>query len=148
MEAYTFRSDITTIKILVEIVEPLRYKLQIFRILIYGQTSIFWYNIFVYTNTTQPESTLINNHHSIHYRHRREEKIVSNENTSTNLSDVFTNTMVRTRTEDHLSRFAYQDMNLEYVGFLPQGKLPQAVWPNFIWYEPNLDVTWQLYNLI
>ena len=55
-------------KVAVEMIESLRYKLRMFGIPIEGPTNVFCDNEAVYKNTSLPESTLKNKkHHAISY---------------------------------------------------------------------------------
>ncbi len=79
----------------VELIEALRYKLQIFGVPLENSANIFCDNEAAYKNTSVPESTLKKKHHSIAY-HRCREAVaagtvqVAKEGTQTNLSDLFT----------------------------------------------------------
>jgi hypothetical protein len=96
----------------VEIIEALRYKLRMFGVPIDGPTNIFCDNKAVTKNTTLPESTLKKKHHSIAYHGCREAVAaktvkVAKEDTSTNISDLFTKLLPQPRHEDLLDRFTY-----------------------------------------
>ena len=111
-EASTFGSEFTVMKNSVEIIETLRYKLCMFRFPIDGLTSIFCDNGTVCVNTTRPEWTLSNKHHSIDYQRARElfvagPVIVSKEHILTDLSNLFTKTMAVPKREGILENFTY-----------------------------------------
>ena len=96
----------------VEIIEALRYKLSMFGFLIDVSTKIFCDNGAVCVNMTRPESTLSKKHHIIDYHCAREFFIagmvrVSKEDTSTNLDDLFTNTLAAPNREGLLESFIY-----------------------------------------
>ena len=55
VEASTFVSEFTTMKIAVEIIEALRYKLRMFGVTINGSTNIVCDNRVVCVNTKRPE---------------------------------------------------------------------------------------------
>ena len=54
-------------KVGVEMMEALRYKLRMFGMPIDGTANVFCDNEAVYKNTVMPESTLCKKHHSIAY---------------------------------------------------------------------------------
>jgi hypothetical protein len=96
----------------VEMIEALRYKLQMFGVPIEGATTVFCDNEAVCKNTTRLESTLTKKHHCIAY-HRSREAVaagtvrVSKEDTLTNLADIFTKTMAAPKRENLLDSFTY-----------------------------------------
>ena len=112
MEASTFDAEFRAMKIAVEMVESLRYKLWMFGVPIDGAAAVFCNNETVYKNTVMPESVLKKKHHSIAY-HRCREAVanktikVAKEGTETNLSDVFTKLMSAPRRRFLLDRFTY-----------------------------------------
>ena len=112
VEASTFGAEFRAMKISVEMVEALRYKLRMFGIPIDGPASVFCDNEAVYKNTVMPESVLRKKHHSIAY-HRCREAVaaktiqVAKEGTDTNLADLFTKLMTSTRRSFLLERFTY-----------------------------------------
>ena len=95
VETSTFGSKFVAMRISVELVEALRYKLRMFGIPIEGPTNIFCDNEAVTKNTIFPESTLKKKHNSIAY-HRSREAVaagtirVTKEDGKTNLADVLT----------------------------------------------------------
>jgi hypothetical protein len=82
-------------RICVELVEALRYKLRMFGIPIDGPANIFGDNKSVITNSTIPTSTLKKKHNSIAY-HRVRESVaagtlqIAKVHTSENLADLLT----------------------------------------------------------
>ena len=100
----------------VDIIQALRYKLCMFGNLTDGATYIFCDNRAVCVNATRPELTLSKKHHIIYY-HREQEAFVElivrvlKEHKLTNLSDLFTNTMVAPKREIILDKCTYQDAN-------------------------------------
>ena len=99
-------------KIAVEMIEALRYKLRWFGIPLDGATSIYCDNEAVCNSARTPESTLKKKHNSIAF-HRVREFIASGagrvawEATLSNLSDLFTKTMGRTKREVLMDRWMY-----------------------------------------
>ena len=96
----------------VEVLKALRYKLRMFGVPIEGPSNVFYDNEAVYKNPVLPESTLKKKNHSIAYHICREAVAsdvmrVAKEGTDTNLSDLFTKQMASTRREFLLERFTY-----------------------------------------
>jgi len=96
----------------VEMVKALSYKLRMFGIPMGGPASVFCDNEAVYKNTVLPESTLKKKHYSIAFHYCREAvaaKIVqvAKEGTNTNLSDLFTKSLTAIRRRFLLDRFTY-----------------------------------------
>ena len=112
VETSTFGAEFCAMKVGVEMVEALRYKLRMFGVPIDGPASIFCDNEAVYQNTVIPESTLKKKHHSIAY-HRCREAVaagtirVAKEGTKTNLADLFTKVLTADRRRFLLDRFTY-----------------------------------------
>jgi len=76
VETSSFGSEFTAMRIAVELLESLRYKLRMFGIPLEGPVNTFCDNSSVVTNATQPVSTLKKKHNSIAY-HRVREAIAS-----------------------------------------------------------------------
>ena len=72
VETSSFGSEFVTLCIAVELIEALRYKLQMFGIPIKGPTNVYCDNNSVVTNTQVPESALCCKHNSIAYHRVRE----------------------------------------------------------------------------
>ena len=113
VETSTFGSEFQAMKVAVELIESLRYKLRMFGIPIDGATNVFCDNEAVYKNTSLPESTTLKKkHHAICY-HRCCEAVaagtvrVAKEGTKTNLSDLFTKVLPQPRREELLDKFTY-----------------------------------------
>ena len=77
VETSTFGSEFTAMRIAVELLESLRYKLRMFGIPLEGAVNTFCDNSSVVTNASQPASTLEKKHNSIAY-HRVWEAIAAN----------------------------------------------------------------------
>ena len=96
----------------VEHVEALRYKLHMFSIPIEGPTNVFCDNELVFKNALIPDSTLKKKHTSICY-HRLQEAAASGtihiakEGTTSNLSDLFTKPLPEVRRTFLLDQFMY-----------------------------------------
>ncbi len=72
MESSTFGSEFIALKIAIDHIEAIRYKLRMFGIPMEGATSIFCDNESVVKNTSYSESTLKKKHLSIAYHRCRE----------------------------------------------------------------------------
>ena len=112
VETSTFGSKFIAMRMAVEHIEALRYKLRMFGIPLEGPTNVFCDNEAVFKNTTIPESTLKKKHNSICY-HRCREAVaarvmrVAKEGTLTNLADLFTKPLMQSVREGLLDHFTY-----------------------------------------
>ena len=112
VETSTFGAEFCAMKVGVEMIEGLRYKLRMFGVPLDGAASVFCDNEAVYKNTSMPESTLRKKHHSIAY-HRCREAVaakvirVAKQGTEKNLSDLFTKILSTDRRRFLLDRFTY-----------------------------------------
>jgi hypothetical protein len=99
-------------RIVVELVESLRYKLRMFGMPIEGPTNVFCDNEAVTKNSIFPESTLKKKHNSIAY-HRTREAVaagtirVTKEDGKTNLADVLTKPLPQVTKDFLCDRFMY-----------------------------------------
>jgi hypothetical protein len=112
VETSTFGSEFVAMRIAVELIEALRYKLRMFGIPLEGPTNVFCDNEAVTKNATIPESTLKKKHNSIAYHRTREavaaETIrVAKEDGTTNLADVLTKLLPQATKEFLCDRFMY-----------------------------------------
>jgi len=95
VEASTFGSEFVALRICVEMLEALRYKLRMFGVPIDGAANVFCDNKSVVTNATVPTSTLKKKHNSIAY-HRVREAVaagvlrIAKVHTTENLADLLT----------------------------------------------------------
>ncbi len=112
VEASTFGAEFCAMRIAVELIEALRYKLRMFGVPIDGAANVYCDNEAVYTNTVVPESVLKKKHHSIAY-HRCREAVaagvirVAKQGTEKNLADLFTKTLTAARRAFLIERFCY-----------------------------------------
>ena len=112
VEVSTFGAEYCALRVAVEMIESLRYKLRMFGVPIDGSASVFCDNESVYKNTAIPESTLKKKHHSIAY-HRCREAVaagtirVAKQGTTKNLADLFTKVLTAARRSFLLERFTY-----------------------------------------
>ena len=95
VETSKFGSKFVAMKIAVELVEGLRYKLQMMGIEVEGPINVFCDNNSIVNNNTRPESTLKKKHNAIAYHQTREAQAarivwISKEDGETNLADPFT----------------------------------------------------------
>jgi hypothetical protein len=112
VETSTFGSEFVAMRIAKEMIVALRYKLRMFGIPIGGPANVYGDNEGVVKNTSIPESTLHKKHLSIAYHAVREAVAagimrVGKEDTSTNLSDLFTKCLPQARREKLLGRILY-----------------------------------------
>ena len=112
VETSTFGSEFIAMRMAVEHIEALHYKLCMFGIPVEGLTNVFCDNEAVFKNTTIPESTLKKKHNSICYHHCREVVAaramrVAKEGMVTNLADLFTKPLMQSVREGLLDRFTY-----------------------------------------
>jgi hypothetical protein len=112
VETSTFGSEFVAMRVAVELIESLRYKLRMFGIPIDGPTNVYCDNEAVTKNTIFPESTLKKKHNSIAY-HRAREAVaagtirVTKEDGKTNLADVLTKLLPQATKEFLCDRFMY-----------------------------------------
>jgi hypothetical protein len=71
VETSTFGSEFVGMRIMVEMLEALRYKLRMLGVLIDGPSNVFCDNKLVVTNSRVPTSTLKKKHNSIAYHRVR-----------------------------------------------------------------------------
>ena len=112
METSTFGSEFVAMRIAVELIEALPYKLRMFGIPLDGPTNVFCDNEAVTKNAINPESTLKKKHNSIAY-HRTREAVaagtirVTKEDGTTNLADVLTKLLPQATKDFLCDRFMY-----------------------------------------
>ena len=112
IEMSTFGSEFIAMKMAVEQIESLWYKLSMLGVPLEGPTNVFYDNEAVFNNTSQPDSTLKKKHMSICY-HCCIEAIacrtirICKEGKLTNLSALFTKPLTRFTRENLLDCFTY-----------------------------------------
>ena len=95
METSTFGSEIVAMRIAIEMIEGMRYKLRMMGVPIDGPCNVFCDSDSVVQNTTRPESPIKKKHNSIAY-HKARESIaagiipIAKEDGVTNIADIFT----------------------------------------------------------
>jgi Reverse transcriptase (RNA-dependent DNA polymerase) len=106
VESSTFGSEFVAMRIAVDQIEALRYKLRMFGIPLDGPADVFCDNQSVVTSSSVPESMLAKKHNAICY-HRVREAVasrmirVAKEDTHTNLADILTK-LLPTEVRRHL----------------------------------------------
>jgi hypothetical protein len=104
VETSTFGSEIVALRIAVELIDSLRYKLRMFGVPLAGPARVFCDNESVVKTTTIPESRLKKKHCSIGY-HRVRESVAAGavliyyETSETNLADLLTKPLSASRHE-------------------------------------------------
>ena len=98
VETSTFGSEFCAMKVAIDMIEGVRYKLRMMGIPLIGPTSVFCDNQSVVKNTTAPESALKKRHNAIAYHRAREAQAaglirVAWENGETNIADLLTKLM-------------------------------------------------------
>ena len=112
VETSTFGSEFVAMRIAVELIEGLRYKLRMFGVPIDGPTNVFCDNEAVTKNAINPESTLKKKHNAIAY-HRTREAVaagtirVTKEDGKTNLADILTKPLPQVTRELLCDKFMY-----------------------------------------
>jgi hypothetical protein len=112
VESSTFGSKFVALRMAVDMIEGIRYKLRMMGIPLDGSTSVFCDNEGVVKNTTAPESPLKKKHVAICYHRCREALAagfirLAKEHTSTNLADAFTKPLPGPRRKELLGRILY-----------------------------------------
>ena len=112
VETSTFGSEFVAMRIAVEIIEGLRYKLRMMGIPIDGPASVFCDNNSVVLNASTPESQLKKKHNAIAYHRTREACAagtirIAHEGTLTNVSDLFTKLLSSVRRKFLLAFILY-----------------------------------------
>ena len=109
METSTFGSEYVALRIAIELIEGLRYKLRMMGVEILGPTNVFCDNHAVVKNSTVPESVLKKKHNAISY-HRAREAIAAGtiriawEDTHTNIADLLTKCLPGPKLKELIAR--------------------------------------------
>jgi hypothetical protein len=112
VETSTFGSEFVAMRIAVELIEGLRYKLRMFGVPIDGPTNVFCDNEAVTKNAIHLESTLKKKHNAIAY-HRTREVVaagtiwVTKEDGKTNLANILTKPLPQVTRELLCDKFMY-----------------------------------------
>jgi hypothetical protein len=112
VETSTFGSEFVAMKIAVELIEPLRYKLRMFGVPIEGPADVFCDNQAVVGSAQHPDHRLQKKHNAIAYNKVRESVAqgtirVAKEDTTTNLADVFTKPLPAEQRDRLFDAFLY-----------------------------------------
>jgi hypothetical protein len=122
VESSTFGSEFVALRAARDMIVALRYKLRMFGIPIRGPASVLCDNQGVVKNTSLPESTLSKRHNAFNYHAVREAVAagiirVGKEDGETNLADVFTKVLAKSRRNELFSQICckllYQDQKLK-----------------------------------
>ena len=110
VETSTFGSEFIALRIAMELIEGLRYKLQMLGIPLDGPANVFGDNQSIINNATIPESPLKKKHVAICYHRVREACAggvirIAKEDTKSNLADVLTKNLDRERHKSLVERF-------------------------------------------
>ena len=109
VESSTFGSEFVAMRIAIEMIEGLRYKLRMMGVKIQGACNVFCDSNAVVLNSTVPESMLKKKHAAINY-HRAREAIaagvirVAKEDTATNIADILTKCLPGPSLREHANR--------------------------------------------
>ena len=109
METSTFGSEIVAMRIAIEMIEGMRYKLRMLGVPIDGPCDVFCDNDSVVQNVTRPESPIKKKHNSIAY-HKARESIaagiirIAKEDGVTNIADIFTKLLAAPKLKDLSAR--------------------------------------------
>ena len=112
VESSSFGSEFVALRIAMEILVSLRYKLRMFGVPIEGPCNVFCDNSRVVKNTSIPELTLMKKHNAINYHAIREAVAagiirVGKEDGLTNLADIFTKVLTADRRKALLEHILY-----------------------------------------
>ena len=112
VESSTFGSEFVAMRIAIEMIEGLRYKLRMMGVGIDGPCNVFCDNNAVVINSVSPESMLKKKHAAVNY-HRTREAIaagtirVAKEDTATNIADILTKCLPGPALRAHASRIPW-----------------------------------------
>jgi hypothetical protein len=95
VETSTFGSEFIAARVVVELIEALRYKLRMFGVPVDGPANVYCDNHGVVINSSMPESTLKKKHNSIAYHRVREAAAaktirIAKEDGTTNIAHLLT----------------------------------------------------------
>ncbi len=112
MENLTFGSEFVAMRIAVELIEALRYKLRMFGVPIDSPTNVFCDDEAATKNAIYPESTLKKKRNAIAYNRTREADAartirVTKEDGKTKLADVLTKPLLQAMRDFLCKRFMY-----------------------------------------
>jgi hypothetical protein len=112
VESSTFGSEFIAMKIAVELIEGLRYKLRMMGVPVEDPCNVFCDNEAVVKNSTRPESTLKKKHQAIAYHRTREAQAagtvrIAKEDGETNLADIFTKLLAGPKLRDLSQRILW-----------------------------------------
>ena len=106
VETSTYCSELVALRLSVEIIKALKYKLWMFGIdIMENETKKFSNNNSVVINTSNPESTLMKKHHSININYIKEDvaagvALMYTVDTGSHLADLFTKLLSKDKRKD------------------------------------------------
>ena len=109
VESSTFGSEFMAMRIAIEMIEGLRYKLRMMGVSIDGPFNVFCDNNALVINSVRPESMLKKKHAAVNYHCTREAIAagvirVAKEDTSTSVADILTKCLPGPALREHASR--------------------------------------------
>ena len=112
IETLVFGAEFVTMKIGMESLRGLQYKLQMMEVPIWGPTLIYGDNMSVIHNTQRPESTLKKKSNSIAYRAVREsvakgKSLTGHVGTNSNVTDLATKVLVGKKRQSMVNKLLY-----------------------------------------
>jgi hypothetical protein len=112
VELSTFGSKFISMKIAVELIEGLRYKLRMINVPVEDHCNVFCDNEAVVKNSTRPESTLKKKHQAVAYHRTREAQAagtvrIAKEDDEANLADIFTKLLAGPKLRDLSQRILW-----------------------------------------
>ena len=106
VETSTYGSELVAMRLAVDMIKALKYKLWMFGIgIMEDEVKIYGDNNAVVLNTSVPESTLKKKHHSVNYNYVREAiaagiVLIFKVDTRSNLADLFTKLLDRVKRKE------------------------------------------------
>ena len=112
VESSTFGSEFVAMRIAIEMIEGLRYKLRMMGVDLDGPCNVFCDNNAVVLNSSNPESVLKKKHAAVNY-HRVREAVaagtirIAKEDTATNIADILTKCLPGPKLREHAQRILW-----------------------------------------
>ena len=110
METSTYGSELVAMRLAVDMIKALKYKLWMFGIgILDDEAKIYGDNNAVILNASVPESTLKKKHHSINYNYVREAvasgvALIYKVDTGSNLADLFTKLLDKVKRKEIIQK--------------------------------------------
>jgi hypothetical protein len=112
VESSTFGSEFVAMRIAIEMIEGLRYKLRMMGVDLDGPCNVFCDNNAVVLNSSNPESVLKKKHAAVNY-HRVREAVaagtirIAKEESATNIADILTKCLPGPKLREHAQRILW-----------------------------------------